>query len=273
MFITDERFLDTYGIQLTQGNGFSAQDASLGWSKAGKVLVNEKAAAELGFSKKDNIAGQTITWAGKPYLVAGVVKDYHHLSLQTSIEPLIFLPSVSSGYFTIQTDASNLPQKIKTLRALYEQYFSGNPFDYFFADESFNKQYAAEQQLGNVFIGAAGMAIIIACLGLFGLAAFTAQQRKKEIGIRKVLGATVAGIASLLSIDFIKLVLIALLIASPLAWWAGHQWLQNFAYRTEVSWWMFAVAGCIAVLIAIITISFQAIRAAVANPVKSLRTE
>ncbi len=273
MFIADEHFFDTYGIKLAEGTAFSAAEAALGWSKAKKIILNERAAAELGFAKNERATGQTIFWAGKPYEVAGGVKDYHHLSLQTAIEPIVFLPAVSAGYFTLQTGSGSLSQKISTLNALYNKYYAGNPFEYFFADETFNRQYAAEQQLGNIFIAAAIVAIVIACLGLFGLAAFTAQQRTKEIGIRKVLGASVTSIAMVLSIDFIKLVLIAIVIASPLAWWAGSNWLRDFAYRTQIGWWMFVTAGGIAVLIAVLTVSSQAIKAAVANPVKSLRTE
>ncbi len=273
IFIADEKFFDTYAIQFSQGNTFSVTDASLGGSKARKVILNEKAVAELGFAKNENITGQKINWQGNQYEIAGVVKDYHHLSLQNAIEPIVFAPSVSSYFYTIQTDATNLSQKIATLNTLYQKYFSGNPFEYFFADETYNKQYASEQQLGKVFVAAALVAIFIACLGLFGLAAFTAQQRTKEIGIRKVLGASVTNITALLSLDFVKLVAAALLIATPIAWWAGNKWLENFAYRTSTGWWIFVMAGIIALLIAVVTVSLQAMKAAIANPVKSLRTE
>ncbi|MES1218967.1 MAG: FtsX-like permease family protein [Bacteroidota bacterium] len=175
--------------------------------------------------------------------------------------------------FPLQTDINNLQQKISTLNGLYKQYFPGNPFEYFFADETFNKQYTSEQQLGSVFIASAIITIIIACLGLFGLAAFTAQQRTKEIGIRKVLGASVTNIAGLLSKDFVKLVFISICIASPIAWWVTNKWIMDFAYRAVIGWWIFALAGIIALLIAVVTVSFQAVKAAIANPVKSLRTE
>lgn len=273
MLICDDKYFDTYDIKFAQGKAFTSDDAMHAWMNCKKVLVNEKAAAELGFSTNEIIAGQKINWAGTQYEIAGVVKDYHHLALQKPIDAMIFLPSVSFVYFTVQTDVNNLQQKISSLNTLYKQYFPGNPFEYFFADERFNKQYAEEQQLGNVFIASAVIAVIIACMGLFGLAAFTAQQRTKEIGIRKVLGASVTNIASLLSKDFVKLVFIAICIASPIAWWALSKWLMNFAYRTNLGWWIFAGAGAMAVLIAVLTVSFQAVKAAVANPVKSLRTE
>jgi putative ABC transport system permease protein len=205
--------------------------------------------------------------------VAGVIKDYHHLSLQSVIEPVIYLPSVSFVYFTIQTDAANMQAKIRTIENLYKKIFPGNPFEYFFADEAYDQQYRQEQDLGRVFIAAALIAIFIACLGLFGLAAFSAQQRVKEIGVRKVLGASVTDITALLSKDFIQLVFLAIVIGSPLAWWGMHTWLQDFPFRTGIDWWVFAVAGFAAVGVALATISFQAIKAAKMNPVKSLRTE
>jgi putative ABC transport system permease protein len=149
----------------------------------------------------------------------------------------------------------------------------GQPFNYQFMDESFDEMYRAEQRVGNIFISFAILAIFIACLGLFGLAAFTAEQRNKEIGIRKVLGASVGNIVAMLSQDFIKLVIIAAVIAFPLAWWGMSKWLEEFAYRTKIEWWMFALAGVGALTIALLTVSFQAIRAAVANPVESLKNE
>lgn len=272
MFISDQNFFDTYGILFAQGHGFSQEDAERSWNNNHKVVINQKAAQALGFDLKENLIGKKINW-GQPFEIIGVVKDYHHLSLREAIKPAIYLASVSFSYFTVQTDARNMPAKLKTLESLYRQTFPGNPFDYFFADEQYDKQYQADKKLGGIFIAAAFIAIFIACLGLFGLAAFTARQRIKEIGIRKVLGATVADIAALLSKDFVKLVVIAILIAAPVAGWAMQKWLQDFAYRTEISWWIFIIAGAVALAIAITTVSVQAIKAARANPVKNLRTE
>jgi len=273
MFISDEKFFDTYGIHFLQGQTYTARDAERAWMNSKKVIINEKAAASLGFRKDEPVAGQKLLWDGVSYEIAGVVKDYHHLSLREAIKPTVYLPSVSFAFFTLQTDSRNLPAKLETLKKLYNRLFPGNPFDYFFADESFDKQYSNEQQLGSVFIASATVAILIACLGLFGLVSFSARQRIKEIGIRKVLGASVKDITTLLSKDFIKLVLVSILIASPVAWWLMHNWLKDFAYRTDISWWIFVVAGVIAVFIAVTTVSFQAIKAARANPVKNLRTE
>jgi putative ABC transport system permease protein len=272
MFICDQNFFDTYGITFAQGRAFNTEEAERSWNNIHSVIINEKAAQQLGFDTKQNLIGQKINW-GQPFEIIGVVKDYHHLSLREPIQPTIYLGSVSYSYFTVQTDTRNMQSKINTLKSLYNSTFPGNPFEYFFADEKYDQQYVAEQKLGNVFIAAAFIAVLIACMGLFGLAAFSARQRIKEIGIRKVLGASVANITTLLSKDFIKLVIIAIVIASPIAWWAMHQWLQDFAYRTEINFWIFLVAGLIAVGIALITVSFQAIKAAMANPVKNLRTE
>jgi len=272
MFITDQRYFDTYGISLLQGRTYTPDEADAGWRNSKKVLLNETAAKQMGFDTKENIIGKKILW-GDEYEIIGLVKDYHHLSLRQPIDPVIFLPSVSFGYFTLQVNTSGIQTKIDDLKNLYHARFPGNPFEYFFADESYNSQYTTEQNLGKVFIAAALIAIFIACMGLFGLTAFATQQRNKEIGIRKVLGAGSSQLVMLLSGDFMKLVMIAMVIAIPLSWWMMHQWLEDFAYRTTMPAWIFILAGLIAFLIAFITVSTQALKAAMANPVKSLRTE
>ena len=272
MFICDDKFFDTYGILFTQGKTFTEEEAQKSWNNIRKVIINEKAAQYLGFDTKQNIVGQKISW-GENYEIAGVVKDYHHLSLREAIKPTIYLGSVSFSFFTVQTDRQHIQSKINTIKSLYISTFPGNPFEYFFADDKYDQQYEAEQKLGSVFIVAAFIAILIACMGLYGLATFSAKQRTKEIGIRKVLGAGITSITTLLSKDFMKLVMLSIIIASPIAWWAMNKWLQDFAYRINISWWIFLVAGVVAMLIALLTVSFQAIKAAIANPVKSLRTE
>jgi putative ABC transport system permease protein len=272
MFIADEQFFDTYGISFAAGQSFSENDAIKSWNNVPKVILNEKSAAQLKFKDAESAIGKKILW-GKEYEVIGVVKDYHHLSLHSTIEPVIYLASVSYSYFTVQTDLANIQDKIATIEKMYKAAFPGNPYEYFFADETFNQQYRSEQDLGSIFIVAALIAIFIACLGLFGLAAFSARQRIKEIGIRKVLGASVTDITSLLSKDFIVLVIVAILIGSPVAWWGMSRWLQDFPYRTTIDWWVFLVAGLAAVVIALATVSTQAIRAALTNPVNSLKTE
>ncbi len=272
MFICDQNFFDTYGINFKQGKSFSLEDAEKSWNNAPKLIINEKAARSMGFNPEENLIGKKIKW-NKTYEIIGVIKDYHHLSLHEEIKPVIYLASVSLSYFTIQTDGRNMQSKLNTIKQLFDQNFPGNPFEYFFADEKYNQQYLSQKQLGKLFIASAFIAVLIACMGLFGLAAFSARQRIKEIGIRKVLGASVTSIMILLSKDFLKLVIFSIVLASPLAYFAMQKWLQSFAYKTSISWWIFALSGSIAIIIALLTISFQAVKAALANPAESLKVE
>ena len=291
MAIVDDQYLPTFGIKLAAGRNITPAEAEKGWSSH-RVMLNETAVRALGFASARAAIGQQITWQDGSEVV-GVVKDYHHQSLQQSIGPIIFQPSYNDHYFALKLTTGNrtgggagppvravrpagpgqLQANIARLSGLYRQYFSGNPFEYYFADEKYNQQYQTEQQYGRIFTTAASLAILIACLGLFGLTAFTAEQRTKEIGVRKVLGASVGSIVALLSKDFLKLVLIAIVIASPVAWWAMNRWLQDFAYKIDIEWWVFALAGLLAVGIALLTVSFQSVKAALMNPVKSLRSE
>ncbi|MBO0937462.1 ABC transporter permease [Fibrella sp. HMF5335] len=273
MFIADHRFFDTYGIGLVQGRPFTEAEANASWNNAPRVAVNERAARQLGYDPKQPVAGKKLLFYGKSYDIVAVVKDYHHLSMREAIAPVIYLPSVGYAYFTIQLDTRDMSARIATLEKLYKQTFPGNPFEYHFASEVYNSQFQRERQLSRLFVAASLLAIFIACLGIFGLAAFAAQQRTKEIGVRKVLGASVVSIAALLSKDFLRLVVIALIIASPLAWYAMRRWLADFAYRVDIEWWVFALAGALAVGIALLTVSVQSIKAALVNPVKSLRSE
>lgn len=272
MGIVDDRFLPTYEIRLSAGRNFTAQEAELGYEKSSRVMVNETAARQLGFASPSQAVGQRINW-GQPFEIVGVVADYHHQGVKYAIEPAIFLPRRSVSDLTVQLTTDQVQDKLVKLEQLYKAAYPGNPFEFFFADENYNRQYQSEQQYGQVFTVGSSLAIFIACLGLFGLATFTTQQRTKEIGVRKVLGASVTSIVALLSKDFLKLVLIAILLASPLAWYAMNRWLQDFAYRVDLSWWVFALAGLLAVGIALLTVSLQSIRAALVNPVKSLRSE
>ena len=235
--------------------------------------MNERAIQQLGFTSPEQALQTKIKWDERYLEIIGVVKDYHHTGLQQAIDPIIFYPQNNSAYFTIRLTADRMPEKIAALDKLYKNYFTGNPFDYFFVDENFNKLYVSEQQYSRIFTTASLWAIFIACLGLFGLATFTVESRTKEIGIRKVLGASVVSITALLSKDFLLLVLIAIVIASPIAYYFMNKWLQDFAYRISISWWVFAVAGGLAVLIAFLTVGFQSIKAALNNPVKSLKAE
>jgi putative ABC transport system permease protein len=206
--------------------------------------------------------------------VIGVVEDYHQKSLRYPLEPILFMPFYSTNSeISVKVSPADLPNTIDLIRKKYEAFFPGNLFDYDFLDEIFNRQYQNERMFGKAFGIFAGLAIFIACLGLFGLAMFTTIQRTREIGVRKVMGATVPDILVLISKDFIRLVLVAAVLAFPIAWWVMHGWLQDFAYRVNIGAWVFILAGTAAILISLFTISFQAVKAAVANPVKSLRME
>ena len=210
----------------------------------------------------------------KKWDVIGVVNDYHQKSLRYPMEATIFQPFYGTNNpISVKISATNPAATIAAIKTKYAAFFPGNLFDYYFLDEKFNEQYKNDELFGKAFSIFAAFAIFIACLGLLGLSLFATTQRTKEIGVRKVLGATVSNIVFLLSKDFIKLVLIAFVIASPLAYYVMHTWLQDFAYRIDIGYWIFIIAGLLAIVIALATISFQAIKAAIANPVKSLRTE
>lgn len=271
--LIDDRYLNTYQVGLAGGRTFTRAETVVDWNDNDKVLMNEKAIAELGFKSVDEALNTKVQWDERKLQIVGVVKNYHHTGLQRAIDPIIFYPQSNSSYVTVRLSSDRIQEHVAKLEKLFKSYFVNNPFEYFFADENFNKQYVTEKQYSRLFTTASIWAILIACLGLFGLATYTVESRTKEIGVRKVLGANVFSIAQLLSKDFLRLVLIAFLIATPVVWFAMHSWLQDFAYRIDLSWWVFALAGLAALAIAVITISFQAMKAAVANPVKSLRTD
>ncbi len=271
--IIGDRFLKTYEIGLKAGRNFTATECDVEWNQNSKVLLNERAVQQLGFASAEEAIRTKIKWDERYLEVIGVVKDYHHNGLQQEIDPIIFYPQNNSAYFTIRLTADKMPEKIAALSQLYKTYFPGNPFDYFFVDDNYNKLYVSEQQYSRIFTTASLWAIFIACLGLFGLATFTVESRTKEIGIRKVLGASVTSIMALLSRDFLVLVLVAIAIASPVAYYFMDKWLQNFANRISISWWIFAAAGGLAVLVTFLTVGLQSLKAILMNPVKSLKTE
>jgi putative ABC transport system permease protein len=270
--IIGDRFLKTYGIKLKAGRNFTAEECNVDWNDNSKVLMNERAIQQLGLTPEEAITTK-IKWDERYLDIVGVVKDYNHRSLQQVIDPMIFYPQNNSAYFTVRLTPDKMQEKIALLEKSYKESFAGNPFDYFFVDDNFNKQYVSEKQYSQLFTTASFWAIFIACMGLFGLATFTVESRTKEIGIRKVLGASVASITTLLSKDFLKLVLIAIIIASPIAYYFMDKWLADFAYKINIDWWIFALAGFLAVLIAFLTVGYQSVKAALMNPVKSLKTE
>jgi putative ABC transport system permease protein len=270
----DYNFLNLYGIPLLAGRNFSPLDYNVSFDKLHNILISAASARSLGFSSNDEALGKDIMIWNKKWTVIGVIKDFHQKSLHYAMEPVVLMPFYGSNHpISVKLSTKDLASAISTIKLKYNSFFPGNLFDYYFIDSHFNALYKNDQLFGEVFALFAGFAIFIACLGLLGLALFTTAQRTKEIGVRKVLGASVANIVYLLSKDFVLLIIISFLIASPVAWWVMHNWLEGFAYRIPISWWIFPSAGMLAFCIALGTVSFQTIRAAAANPVKSLRSE
>ncbi|MGC4035871.1 MAG: ABC transporter permease [Chitinophagaceae bacterium] len=267
-------YLDIYQIKVVAGRDFAVTDFNPNFGQVHNLLINESAVKLLGYKSPTDALGKTILRGDRKWDIIGVVNDYHQKSLRYPIEATMIFPAYSTNSFiSVRVDPKNLNTTIASIKQQYDLFFPGNLFDYSFADERFNAQYKNDQLFGKVFALFSGFAIFIASLGLLGLSLFATIQRTKEIGVRKVLGASVSNIVLLLSKDFIRLVLIAFVVAAPLAWYIMHKWLQDFAYRINISWWIFLLAGTLAVVIALATISFQAIKAAMTNPVKSLRTE
>lgn len=269
---SDQEFLSTYGVKVVAGRDFSKK---FGMDTSG-FLVNEAAVQALGLRNNDDAIGKNLVYGSRAGKIIGVIRNFHFESLHQRISPLILLLPLSPDFYgriSVKIAGTNIPSAVAQIEASWKKFLPEAPFEYNFLDENFKKLYASEQKQGTIFTAFACIAIFIACLGLFGLSAFAITQRVKEIGIRKVLGAGIGNIVGLLSKDFLKLVIIAAIIAFPIAWYAMDRWLRDFAYRINMSWWIFFAAGIIAALIAFFTISFQAIKAAAANPVKSLRTE
>lgn len=277
--VIDEDYIKTAGIQLIAGEDLSEQDRKdVEQAAEGKAfyhyLLNESAARTLGWSPKQAI-GQTLFVNGwnDPGVVKGVVKDFHFQSLHVPIKPLVLFPSDWGRILLVRLSGGNIPQTLAALEAKWKTLVPHRPFGYHFLDEDFNNMYRSEQRLGEVTNLFSAIAILLACIGLLGLSSYAVHQRTKEIGIRKVLGASLPEIVGLLSKDFLRLVLLAFLLAAPLAWYATHQWLQGFAYRIHIGWWVFAAAGFGALLTALLTVGSQGIRAAMMNPSSSLRSE
>jgi len=268
----DADFIPTFGITLLAGRNFErgsiADDSSA-------FIVNEAAVKRFNWGTPEEAVGKSIDWGlGKKGNVIGVVRDFNFSSLHNAVNPLIMhIYPEWYGFISLRIAGEDAPGVIKQLEAKWKKIDVESNFKYSFMDQDFNKLYAAEEQTRTIVGLLATLAIFIACLGLFGLAAFIAEQRTKEIGIRKVLGANVGGIIALMSKDFLKLILVAFIIAVPVAWYASSEWLTGFAYRTEITWTVFAVAGLSAAMVALLTVSFQSVKASMMNPVKALRTE
>ena len=268
----DYDYIKTMGMQIIKGRNFSREFGS----DSNAIIINETTARIIGYS--DPIGKQlfrSIDQQGHigTFNIIGIVKNFNFETLHHDVGPLAFTLGTGGGLASFKVGTSNINQLIAQVQSKWKSMAPGLPFSYRFLNESFDEMYRNEQRVGKIALVFSVLAIFIACLGLFGLATFIAEQRTKEIGIRKVLGASVQGIVQMLSKDFMRLVAISFVIAAPTAWYFMHKWLQDFAYRINISWWIFVTAGLAALLIALVTVSFQAIRAAITNPVKSLRTE
>jgi putative ABC transport system permease protein len=268
----DQDFVSTYGLKMVAGRDFS-RDFSTDTSA---FLINEAAAKVLGFKSSADVIGANFGYGNRRGKLIGVFNDFHFESMHEKIVPLVLLvPRNANNYGNISIKASgaNMSSTMAFIEKTWKKFLPETPYQSTFLDESFARLYQAEERQGTLFMIFACLAIFIACLGLFGLSAFTISQRIKEIGIRKILGAKISSIVGLLSRDFLKLVGLAAIISFPVAYYAMYKWLQDFAYRISIPWWVFLFAAAVAAIIAFITISFQAVRAASANPVKNLRTE
>jgi putative ABC transport system permease protein len=272
-YMVDEDFVPTFKLQILKGRNFSKA-----FNDSGSVIINATAVEKIGW--KDPV-GKYLGYPGNDqrFKVIGVVKDFNFQSLHETVEPFALFEnasktySLNSSYISVRLQAGNIDQRISAIKAAWQKFAPATPLDFSFLDNDFDAYYRSEQRMGAVFRIFTLFSIFVACLGLFGLSIFSAERRRKEIGIRKVLGSSVRNVMGLLSADFLKLVSIATLIAFPIAWLAMNKWLSAFAYRTNISWWVFVVSGVLAIGIAWITVSFQAIKSAMANPIKSLRTE
>ena len=273
-WVIDYDYIKTLGMEMVSGRSFSKEYGS----DSNAIIINETAARVLGY---DNPLGKKLYTNDQDqsgtrliaYDIIGVVKNFHFESLKQTVGPLLFRLGNSTGATAFKISTANVQGLVKNIESKWKTMAPGMTFSYQFLDESFDNMYREEQRTGKLGLTFAVIAILIACLGLFGLATYMAEQRIKEIGVRKVLGASVGNITAMLSKDFIKLVLLSAIIAFPLSWWFMSKWLQDFAYRIDISWWIFALAGIIALLIAVLTVSSQAVKAALSNPVKSLRAE
>jgi len=279
----DDDFIEILGIELVAGRNFDSAFPG-DWTATGAVVINEAAVARLGYESAAEALGKEIEGLQElitdsnergelqPSIV-GVVKDFHYATLHEPIEPLVLFPNYPGGFAMIKIDAGRMSEGLSAIEAAWREVNPDWAFEYFFVEDTFARLHEVEQRFARIFISFAALAVIIACLGLVGLSSFTAERRRKEIGVRKVLGASAAGLVALLSLEYFRLVIVAIVVAWPVAYIAMNAWLNGFAYRVDLDWSIFILAGVLAMAIALITVSFQAVRAAAASPVEALRAE
>jgi putative ABC transport system permease protein len=269
----DYDFIKTFALTLLAGRDYTESENE----KGNSVIINETALKQLGFKEPQSAVGSYILAGDKQYEIVGVLKDFHQESLKKEIKPILFFYGYQwmsdIGYYSIKIKNSDLKNTVSRIENIWKRIYPEDHFTYFFLDQEFDKQYRSDQAFGRTFSMFTGLAIFVAAIGLFGLAIYSARQRTKEIGIRKVNGARNSEILYMLNKNFIKWVVIAFFIATPITWYVMNNWLDNFAYRTSLNWWIFMAAGAGALLIALITVTWQSWKTAMRNPVEALRYE
>jgi putative ABC transport system permease protein len=271
LYFVDFDYISQFNLKIAAGRPFSRE---FGTDTTQAMVINEAAAKLFGYSSPDQAIGRRFKQWGREGKIIGVIKDFHFRSLQEVIKPLTMrIEPGGSELVSVKIEGGNTKETLAAVESKWKSIMPDRPFSYYFMDEFFDRQYRSEERFEKLFFNFAILAIFISCLGLLGLASYSTAQRTKEIGVRKVMGASISSIVELLSVDFLKLVLLAFLIASPIAYYGMYKWLEGFAYRTEIHWWIFVAAALLSTLIAFATVSFQSIRAALMNPVKSLRSE
>jgi putative ABC transport system permease protein len=270
IIMMDHDFVPSYGLELATGRAFSAEVANE-WKN---VLLNESAARLMGFKDLSEAINDQIFFWGDTFRIVGVLKNYHQESLKKAVEPLIFRYNKSpGGYYSVKMNVANVSESIRKIEDVWKDFYPGSPFSYFFLDDHYNEQYKADQQFGRAFGLFSALAIFVACLGLFGLSSLMAAQRTKEIGVRKVLGASISSILTLVGRDLLSLIAIAMIVATPVAWYVMDSWLQGFASRIGLTVLIFALPCIVVFVVATLTISIHTWRVARTNPVKALRYE
>jgi putative ABC transport system permease protein len=270
----DYSFFDTFQVPLVAGRNFQATDHHFDFRKITNLVLNEHAVKLLGIADPKDAIGQSIAFWDLTCTIVGVVSDFHQQALKNPIEPMLFFPAYSEGSrISIRMQSDNFKETLTEVDGIFKKFFPGNPFEYFFLEDSYKRQYRDDNRFGKVVSIFTVLAIIISCLGLIGLSSYTAMQRTKEIGIRKVLGASLFNIVSLLSVDFLKLIVLATVLSLPVSYFALQNWLEIYAYRIPLGWMLFGVPVVMILLIAAVTMSFHVMKTAMTNPADTLKYE
>src|SRR4030042_591417 len=268
-YYVDNQFFSTYGLTILAGDNFNESFQE----ESSKIILNESALTYYGFENAESTVGKILRGGKQEVSIKAIINDFNQQSLKELPGPIVFFNQPANTFYTIKVNMTGIDQLIPELEKIWIEHYPGNPFNYFFLDDFYDEQYGDEQRFSGLFLASSILAIISACLGLSGLSAYSITRSTKEIGIRKTNGARIVQVLVLLNKDFVKWIVIAIMIAVPFAWYAMNKWLQNFAYKTEISWWIFVLSGVIATGIALITVSWQSWRAAKGNPVEALRYE